>query len=125
MLQFFREGGIAMWPILIFGLLSVASSVRYAMTPIRKHLFLTGGLLLLLVTVVLHASLLDVASVFSYLEDPGRVPGEALGRTLIVGLRESTRPGLLGGFFVIFSLAAVCVGILRSPAASGAETLAK
>ena len=56
-----------------------------------------AALWLTLLVAVAHASLTDVAAVLGYFDDPGRATDSEIPRLIIRGLKESTRPAVLGG----------------------------
>ncbi|HMF43568.1 MAG TPA: hypothetical protein VKQ32_23000 [Polyangia bacterium] len=111
--EFMREGGWGMWPILLLGLAALASAVRYATRPDRQGLRFVAALWLTLMIAVVHASITDVAAVFGYFQDPGRAPDPQIPRTLLIGLKESTRPAVLGGIFLTLVPLLGAVGIFR------------
>lgn len=113
MLEFFAEGGWGMWPVLVFGLVMLNSAARYAWDIERARLRFVVAMGILLVSTMAHAMLTDVAAVCSYVSDPARTPADELGRTLLTGLMESTRPGVLGGALLTLSLVMVAVGVYR------------
>lgn len=124
--EFMREGGWGMWPILLLGLASLASAVRYAARPERQSLRFAVALWVTLVVAVVHASITDLAAVFAYFQDPGRAPDPHIPRTLLIGLKESTRPAVLGGIFLTLAPLLAAVGLYRegasrtaSPASAG------
>ena len=80
--EFMREGGWGMYPVLILGLVGLASSVRYAARPERYCLRFIAVLWVTLVVAVTHATVTDVAAVFAYLEDPARAPDGQMARLL-------------------------------------------
>ncbi len=113
MLQFFAEGGFGMYPVLVFGLVLIGTAGRYALDgePIRLRFVLAMSALL--IVSMLHAMLTDVAMVFWYLEEPSRAPDAEFARILVTGLKESTRPGALGGALLAFALVLVAIGVYR------------
>jgi hypothetical protein len=113
MLEFFIEGGWGMWPVSVFGLVMLGSAARYAwdIEPTRLRFVIAMGVLL--VCTMVHATLTDLAAVFSCVSDPVRAPADEVGRILFIGLKESTRPGVLGGAFLTLSLVMVAVGVYR------------
>lgn len=122
--QFMLEGGWGMWPVLLLGLVALASSIRYAARPERLCLRFISILWLTLLVVVVHATVTDVAAVFRYLEDPVRAPDGQMARLLVAGLKESSRPAALGGIFLTLVPLAAAVGVYREynltrPAAPG------
>ena len=54
--EFMREGGWGMWPVLILGLVGLATSVRYAVRPERYCLRFIAVLWVTLVVAVTHAT---------------------------------------------------------------------
>jgi len=94
--QFMMEGGWGMYPVLLLGVVTLASATRYALRPERLCLRFVSILWLTLLVVIVHATITDVAAVFHYFEDPVRAPDNEMARTLMIGLKESTRPAVLG-----------------------------
>jgi hypothetical protein len=111
--QFMREGGWGMWPILVLGLVALASATRYAIRPEAGCLRFIAALWLTLLVAVVHASVTDLAAVFRYFEDPARAPDAEIARTLLIGLKESTRPAALGGIFLTLVPLLTAAGIYR------------
>jgi len=116
--MFMREGGWGMWPVLLLGLVSLASAGRYMARPERHCLPFVAALWVTLVVVVVHATVTDVAAVFRYLEDPARAPDGQVARLLVAGLKESTRPAALGGIFLTLVPLLVAAGMYRAGAAA-------
>jgi hypothetical protein len=106
-----------MWPVLLLGLVTVASATRYMLRPERYCVPFIAALWVTLAVAVLHAGLTDVAAVFRYLEDPARAPDGQVARLLMTGLKESTRPAVLGGIFLTLAPLLVAGGIYREWAA--------
>lgn len=113
MLEFFREGGFGMFPVLGFGLALIVVAALYARDGARPRLAVIGSLAALLVATVAHAMLSNVAAVFWFVQDPERVEEAALTRIVFTGLMESTRPGVLGGALLVFALVLTAVGAQR------------
>ena len=111
--EFMREGGWGMWPVLLIGLVSLAAAIRYAVRPERLHFRFAAALWLTLLVAVAHASLTDVAAVLGYFDDPGRATDSQIPRLIIMGLKESTRPAALGGIFLTLVPLLAAVGIYR------------
>jgi len=108
---FFLEGGFAMYPILVMGLILVAASARYALDgePVRLRFIAALGTAHVVTT--LFGSWLAVAAVLRYMQT---VPAAEFQKTLVVGFTESTRPGLLGGALLVLALIAVAIGAYRA-----------
>ena len=111
--EFMREGGGGMWPVLLLGIVALASATRYAARPERLCLRFISILWVTLLVVIVHASITDVAAVFHYLEDPARAPDGQMARLLVTGLKESTRPAALGGIFLTLVPLLAAVGVYR------------
>ena len=107
-----------MWPVLVLGLVTLASAARYMARPERFCLPFIAALWVTLVIAVAHATVTDVAAVFRYLEEPARAPDGQVARMLMMGLKESTRPAALGGIFLTLAPLFVAGGIYREWAAS-------
>lgn len=114
--QFFAEGGWGMWSTLLFGVIAVGAAAWFARRPEPRRLAFTGAMWLTLLTVTVHAIFTNVAAVCSYLESPERVPDAEIARTLIIGLKEASRPGALGGIFLTLIPILLGVGALRGRA---------
>lgn len=115
--EFMVEGGPGMWPIMLFGLVCLGGAVRFATRPNRRWLGFAGAMWLTVVTAVLHTTLMDVTSVMSAISDPD-IPAADRRVMLTAGLKESFRPGALGGIFLTLGALALAVGALRAPPAA-------
>ncbi len=113
MLDFFREGGWGMWPVLVFGLVALGSAGRYAWDMEGARLRFAIVMIVLVAISSLHAMLTDLAAVFSFVSDPENVADSDLARIVFTGLMESTRPGAMAGLFIVLALCLVAVGVQR------------
>lgn len=113
LLDFFREGGWAMWPILVFGMVTVGAAGRFAHRPDLKALRFIGSMAVLTVVTTFHGTLTCVGAVLSALSDEKRVADAELTRTFFAGFMESTRPSMLGGFLLMLACLFVAIGMLR------------
>jgi hypothetical protein len=120
--EFMREGGWGMWPVMLLGLVALASATRYAIRPERLCLRFVALLWLTLLVAVVHASVTDVAAVFRYFEDPVRAPDNQIVRLLFMGLKESTRPAALGGIFLTLIPLLAAAGVYREYRLGAAPT---
>jgi hypothetical protein len=120
--DFMREGGWGMWPVLLLGLVTLASATRYAIRPERLCLRFVAVLWLTLLAAVVHATVTDLAAVFRYFEDPVRAPDAEISRTLLIGLKESTRPAALGGIFLTLVPLLAAAGVYREYGAGKVAT---
>jgi hypothetical protein len=114
MAQMWIEGGWGMFPVLIFGLVTLYASGRYAVDGEPVRLRFVAAMSVVSLAAMAHAMLTNVAAVFSYLRDPERAPDAELTRILFTGLMESTRPGALGGALLVLALVLVAVGVYRA-----------
>jgi hypothetical protein len=110
MLSFFIEGGVLMWPILVLGLLVMGSAIRYLLDgePVRLR-FIALVSLALLATIAL-ATILDVNRVMAYL---ARARPEQVRALLAQGLKESSRPAILGFALLGLALDLLVIGAYR------------
>lgn len=116
MLQFWMEGGWGMFPVTAFGVVMIVAAGRFAFDGELLRLRFVAAMGVVLTAAMMHAMLTDVAAVFSYLSDADRVPDGQIGRILVTGLMESTRPGALGGALLVLALVLVAVGVSRGTA---------
>lgn len=114
--QFFLEGGWGMFPVTAFGVVMILAAARFAFDGEMLRLRFVGAMGVVLSAAMIHAMLTNVAAVFSYVQDPTRVPDSDLLRTICLGFMESTRPGALGGAMLVLALVLVAVGTSRSTA---------
>jgi hypothetical protein len=119
MIQFFREGGFGMWPVLVFGLMTLAASGRFAMRVERK----TRNFIDAMYKVVLFSALTglfsNLAATFHYLATRDLAPG-TLGTTLCQGLQESVGPVIMGSAFLALTFMFVAIGQRRLDARTAA-----
>ena len=114
MIEFFMEGGWGMWPVLVFGMVTLGAAGRFMRKPDTAQLKFVAAMALTTAVMTLHATWMDVSMVFKALSDPQRVPDAELTRTLFVGLMESTRPGSLSGTLLTLASMLVAIGFLRA-----------
>jgi hypothetical protein len=113
MMDFFKEGGWGMYPVLVMGLVVVWTSVRYGIDcePVRLR-FITAASLALVVF-SLEGVITDVATVL-WAAGEGKFPDMDKPTLLIVGMKESSRPGIMGLAFLGLGLIAVTIGVYRA-----------
>jgi hypothetical protein len=125
--QFMREGGFGMVPLLLFGLILLGAAIWFALRPDRRALAFTAAMWLLVFTSMMHAMLMNVSMVMRSLQDSRLYAhGAGLAQFLGAGLKESSRPGAMGGIFLSLATLAVAVGVFRrrfwDPAVAKAPT---
>ncbi len=113
MIEFFKEGGWGMWPVLVLGLVMVGSAGRYVMDrePVRLRFVKATSFALL--TAIALATLTDVAQVLWYISDEARAPADQRIAIFIEGMKECTRPGALGLGLLELALVLVAIGVYR------------
>jgi len=112
--DFFKEGGWGMYPVLVLGVILVVSAARYAIDGESARLRFVIAMSLSLVASIATACTADVAMVFWYLQSPERVPDAMFHRILAEGLKESSRPAMLGLSLLGLALIAVSIGVYRT-----------
>ena len=112
--DFFMEGGWGMYPVLVLGVMLVVSAARYAIDGEAARLRFVTALSLSLVASIATACTADVAKVFWYLQSPERVPDALFLRILVEGLKESSRPAMLGLPLLGLASIAVSIGVYRT-----------
>jgi hypothetical protein len=113
MVEMFMEGGWGMWAILIFGLTLVGVTVRFAARPRRGQIPFIAAMALTTLVSTAHATWTDFGAVFKAVSDEKRVPDGQMGRVLMEGMKECTRPGSFGGAVLTFACVLFAVGVLR------------
>ncbi len=114
MMQMWIEGGWGMFPVLVFGLVTLFAAGRYAIDGQTPRLRFVAAMSVVLIVSMAHSMLTNVAAVLSFLQDGERVPDDQVVRILFTGLMESTRPGALGGALLVLALVLVAVGVYRA-----------
>ena len=98
MLDFFREGGWGMWPILVFGMVTVGAALRFARKPETGQLRFIAAMGLTTLVTTFHATWTDIAAVLGYLGQQEEMAEAQFRQILVIGLKESRAgPGTLGG----------------------------
>ena len=113
MVQFFREGGLAMVPILVLALINLWVAIRFAfdVEPIRLRFFVAVTAALL-VNVAL-AVVVNLAMVMRYVAAFYAQDADRAFRHILVGLKESSRPAILGLGLLSLAVILVAVGVYR------------
>jgi hypothetical protein len=113
MIEFFQEGGWGMWAILFVGLVLLVDSGRFAYKPELRRLGFLAMLGLSTIFSMIYSTLLDVATVFTALATDSRIPEKDFVKVLLMGMKESTRPGVFGAVILTVASLLVAVGMLR------------
>ena len=108
------EGGVPMWFLLGFGLLTLAAAARFAWGTDRRWLRITAGLagttMLALFTGTVAALSAVGHNAPSYVTQH---PGTTLVDTLLLGFAESMSAGILGGSMLTLTALLVALGLYR------------
>jgi RsiW-degrading membrane proteinase PrsW (M82 family) len=89
MSELFRNGGVGMFPALVFGSLAVAAAVLWAIRLERRHLRLMLALAITSAASGLLALTVGLINIFRYVQ---HVPPEGQVRMVTLGVSESLRP---------------------------------
>lgn len=117
MIEFFREGGFGMWPILFIGLVLLGASGQFAYKPDTRRLGFLGALSLSVVLSTLMATWTDLGAVFYHVANDERFrDAPDRGAIILQGLAESTRPGAFGFSILAIASLLVAAGMSRRPA---------
>jgi len=111
--QFFVEGGWGMYPVLVLSVILIVSAGRYAFDgePVRLR-FITALSLTLLAFIVASVTA-GAAKVFWYLESSERVSDAMLPRIFAEGMKECSRPAVLGLPLLGVAMILVSIGVYR------------
>ena len=105
-----------MYPVLGSALVLLVNAGRFALTADRSRGSFLAVVVLALLAWMAGAVTLNVATVFKHLESPERVPDAEFARVLVEGLKESSRPAILGFFALAIALGLIAVGAARAGA---------
>jgi hypothetical protein len=113
MIEFFKDGGWGMWPILFMGLATLVSAGLYAHKPERRRLgfILAIGIATLFSTI--GATLMDVGTVCHAVAGDERFAKEDRPLIFLQGMQESTRPGVFGTTILSVAALLVAAGMSR------------
>jgi hypothetical protein len=112
--EFMKEGGWGMIPVLLFGLVGLGAAARFAYRPAPRWLAFAGAMWLTVLAAVGHAIITNLTSVFMFLGGPPENLEGQSTRVLFIGLKESLRPGVMGGLFLTLTLLALSIGAFRA-----------
>jgi hypothetical protein len=105
-----------MYPTLILGLVTLVVAARFTWLPERRRLGFVAALWLTTFAQIVHATLTDIGTVLHALVN---IDPEHRTKAMFEGFKECTRPGIMGGVFLILALLFVAIGLNR--AAQNAE----
>lgn len=124
MLKLLQEGGLPVWFVLLFGLITLAGAVAYATKPDERRLGLVRGMSLATLFATLSSTAANLGMVFHAMAGvDARHPSlNVLTKDdgvlmLMLGLGESMSTAILG--FALLALASLfyAVGVSRQPTA--------
>lgn len=114
MLSFIRDGGAPILFVIAFGLWTLASSLSFAMRPVRARVASLTWMHLVVLFSTLAGTVANVAAVFHYLGD-GKQGAEDRVVVLLQGLGESMSTPILGFAFLALGALGMAVGLRRLP----------
>ena len=115
MLSFIRDGGAPIWFVIVFGLVTLASSLSFAMRPGRGRLSSLKWMHLVVLFSTISGTVGNIGAVFHYLGE-GKQGTEDRVQVLLSGLGESMSTPILGFAFLALSSLGMAVGMRRLPA---------
>lgn len=115
MIEFFKEGGFGMWPILFMGLACVVSAGLFAWKPDLKRLGFIGAMGLATLFATVGATLTDVGTVCHAVANDERFAEKDKPAIFLQGMKESTRPGVFGTTVLCVAALLVAAGMSRRP----------
>lgn len=119
MMELWREGGTGMYAVLVFGLITLAASGRFAMRTERKTRNFVDAMYKVVLFSSLTGLLTNLAATFHYLATRELAPG-TLATTLCQGLQESLAPAIMGSAFLALTFLFVAIGQRRLDARAAA-----
>ena len=121
MIEFFKDGGFGMWPILFMGLACLVSAGFFAWKPEAKRLGFIGAMGLATLFATVGATLTDVGTVCHAIANDERIPEKDRPMVFLQGMRESTRPGVFGTTVLSVAALLVAAGMSRRPREAAIE----
>ena len=118
MSETFRNGGVGMFPALVFGALAVAAAVLWAIRLDRRHLRLMVALAVTSVASGLLALTVGLINIFRYVQ---HVPAEGQVTMVTLGISESLRPLALALTLDVITGIIAAVGAFRPRQARPSE----
>lgn len=120
MLEFFREGGAAMFVVLLFGLISFGGSIRFAVSPSEGRIGFLRAISTATVFSVLSGVASDIGAVMHKVPaNPEWAHSPDLPLIVMTGLGESMAPAILGFTLLSLSWMITAVGMRRLAARIG------
>jgi len=114
MLTFFRNGGFSMFPVLFFGLATLAAAIAFAMRADKKTRNFIDPMYKVVVFSSATGLLTNLGAVFHYLAT--KAAPEEFSKILAQGLDESLGPAIMGSAFIALSFLFVAIGQRRADA---------
>ena len=112
MMEFFRNGGFGMYPVLLLGLLTMAASGHFAMRAEKRTRNFVDVMSKSVFCFSCVGLFTNLAAVFDYLANKG-VPADKFGTTLAQGLYEALGPAIMGAAFLALTFLLVAIGQRR------------
>lgn len=110
-MDFFRDGGLAMFPTALFGLFLIAASVRFMIRPERRFAPLTIALSLLTLGSGALGTTMGLVLTFRYLQ---KVPDAEVLKIAALGSAESLNNAVLALMLCVLAALFASVGAFRA-----------
>jgi hypothetical protein len=118
MLEFFLAGGVAMLPILVFGVLAIVAAVAFARKPDERRFAMVRALSATTVFGTLAGVAACIGAVMTKIpSNPEWAHSPDLSLIVMTGLGESMSPPIMGFALLAVAWLVVAVGWRRMPAA--------
>jgi hypothetical protein len=114
MLDFFRAGGFAMFPITVFGIALLITGIKFARNADAQRLSLIRALTTTIVFAMILGVASGLASTAKYVVTQPDAQKDPLPY-LLTGFAETMTNVILGATFVVLTWILVAVGVRRMP----------
>lgn len=114
MLDFFRAGGFAMFPITVLGIALLITGIKFARNADAQRLSLIRALTTTIVFAIILGVAAGLASTAKFVATQPDGQKEPLSY-LLQGFAETMTNVMLGGSFVVLTWILVAVGVRRMP----------
>lgn len=112
--EFLAAGGFAMWFVMLFSIITLASAVSFAVRADLKKLALVRAMTLATVFAILTGVLTNILAVARHVAaDEVLMRGDGLGAILVIGVGESITPAILGFAALVIVWLIVAAGTRR------------
>lgn len=111
-MEWMREGGVGMWPVLVFGLITLGAAGHFAVRAERRSRDFAQSMVKVVAFAAATGLLTNLAAVFHYVTTHP-LPGERFRETVSEGLQEALGPAIMGSAFLTVVFLFVAIGQRR------------